>query len=175
MPKLLFISPVVPNDSGGGPGMRSHMFLKAFQRGYDVHLLVLDRTLQKKVSVSDSVKKECVDVKVISLSNTGTWYHKRLRQIKSPVCRLLFTLLYMYPYEHGFYSKEDVQKMFRIYGDIHFDVVHIYRLWVLPAAMPYMKTVQNKGGRTVLDVDDLESKLHFRSAKMPRTQYMTCT
>ena len=84
--------------------------------------------------------------------------------------RVLFSLLYTTPYEHGFYSKEDVQKIGEVYGDIDFDVVHLYRLWALPAATPYLEAVRNRGGHTGLDVDDLESKLRFRSAKLLRNQ-----
>ena len=83
-PKILFITPVMPMEYGGGPGMRSHMYLKAFQRDYDVYILVLDRTLQGDCTVSDFVKDSCVDIKVIPLNNSGTWYHKTTKAYQEP-------------------------------------------------------------------------------------------
>ena len=105
-PRLLFISPVMPNSSGGGSAMRADEFVRALSRSYEVHVYVFRPNSDPVVALRKLVYK-------ISPKLFGNWFSR--------------------PREWTQFA--NIIAQFKLRGLIHqhyFEVVHVFKIFLIP-------------------------------------------
>ena len=144
LPSLLYVSPIVPGQSGYGFAMRAGMVLQALTECYRVSLLVPTNTwfAPSHVTVSDvpsAIAGRCEEV------------------ILAPQEQLL---------PPGELAAADTWQgpIFRLEP---FDVVHVFRLGTVPFAQRWLYP-DGPAPRRHLDLDDVESAGHERLAALCR-------
>src|SRR5688500_12540620 len=138
-PELLYISPVVPALAGNGLAIRAGTVLEALADQASVSLLV--------VSLYPS---------------TG-----RLPQELARLCRrYVFTTPARMARRQPSFLPASLKGLFgrNPYPESRFDVVHVFRLSMLPFSLPYLDRASSRH----LDIDDIESVTHRRIAALCR-------
>ena len=142
-PDLLYISPVVPALAGNGLAMRAGMVLEALAEHHSVYLLVVSLYPPFAARVPEAFEKLCRRSVVLTRAQVA---RKRVSFLPS------------------FLSNIFKQ---RIYHGSRFDVVHVFRLSMMPYARPFLEGSSGTPDRH-LDLDDIESETHRRIAAICR-------
>jgi glycosyltransferase involved in cell wall biosynthesis len=142
-PELLYLSPVIPALTGNGLAMRAGMVLEALAEHYSISLLVVSLYPSRTVRVPAVFERLCRRSVVITPA-----------QFTGP--RLSFL--------PSFLSSRFAR---RPYHGSHFDVVHVFRLAMLPFARPFLDGSSGTP-RRFLDLDDIESATHRSLAALCR-------
>ena len=141
-PRMLYLSPVVPALAGNGLAMRSGIVLEILARHYCVWLLVRTLYPSPAPAVPALLARLCEESTVLPASGVQPAPGRRMRDVlrrpRSP-------------------------EPFR---DVPFDVVHVFRLAMVPAAHPYLSG--SRPPQRHLDLDDLESRTNRRLAELYR-------
>lgn len=142
-PELLYLSPVVPALAGNGLAMRAGMVLEALAEHYSISLLVVSLYPPFAARVPAAFERLCLRTVV----TTGAQFARTRVSFLPPFLSKLFG---RHPY-HG----------------SRFDVVHVFRLSMMPYARPYLN-VSSGTPKGHLDLDDIESETHRRIAALCR-------
>jgi polysaccharide biosynthesis protein PslH len=158
--RLLYLSPVVPATRGNGLAMRSAMVLQLLSRHYSVSLLVvrlyppydapLPATITRLCSRAVLVPERRIARKPLRFS---------LRQVLTRFGRVMG--------DEPPLARTQMEEVETAFEDDSFDVVHLFRLAMLPFARSYMET-PGQTPRWHLDLDDVESTTHRRLADLYR-------
>jgi polysaccharide biosynthesis protein PslH len=159
-PQLLYLSPVVPATSGNGLAMRAGMVLEILSRHYSVSLLVVRRYLPYDGPLPVAMERLCSRVVLVRADHTPlkpslTWRRPLLRAFtraqsgRSPL------------------SRSPIEEASKAFASLPFDVVHVFRMAMLPFARPYLD-VPGQPPKRHLDLDDIESVTHERLAGLYR-------
>ncbi len=132
-PKLLYVTPVVPNVTGNGLAMRAGAILEVLAERYDVHLLIVPLYASASLRLPDHLEKYCCRSAIV-------WPHQDRCSRWYRACK---------------------------WADVHFDVVHVFRLAATPFAEPYLHRWFHRPRRH-LDLDDIESITRRRLADLYR-------
>ena len=146
-PSLLYVSPVVPDTTGGGLAMRSGLVLEQLAAHYDVSLLA--------VPVHGHVAAR-VPLSIARLSAGG---HVTLPPARPSLADLAASARRIANAETDHASPAHAPDAF---AGIAFSAVHVYRLTALPFAAPYLTTVR-RPVRSI-DLDEVESATRLRLA-----------
>ena len=142
-PELLYLSPVVPALAGNGLAMRAGMVLEALAEHYSLSLLVVSLYPPFAARVPDAFERLCLRTVVTTPSQFARTKVSFLPQFLSrPFGR-------------------------RPYHGSRFDVVHVFRLSMMPYARPFLN-VPSGAPKGHLDLDDIESETHRRIAALCR-------
>jgi len=142
-PELLYLSPVVPAPDGNGLAMRAGMVLEALAGHYSISLLVVSLYPPFAARVPAAFERLCLRTVVTTPSQFA-------RAKVSFLPRFLSRRFGRRPY-HG----------------SRFDVVHVFRLSMMPYARPFLN-VPSGTPEGHLDLDDIESETHRRIAALCR-------
>jgi polysaccharide biosynthesis protein PslH len=164
--KLLFISPVMPDQNGTGVYIRSYNFIKALSRDYDIHLIIVSENFKR--IISRPVKPFfCVRINQIGIG--------QISLIPAIIRYLLFRLgisgCWIYPKTSvglRYTTISRIKKLQHIIAGEKFHAVHIFRLRMAPFGL-WMKKAYPEI-KLYLDLDDIESAVHERIAKQHSTQ-----
>lgn len=166
-PNLLFITPVVPDDSGNGLAMRGATFLRALGPLYTIFLHVIPVF----GACADPCASPCVADTCTEATVQPIWSHedplyRMVARIKEPCLRLAALAGYPKPRPCRFATAEAVAELRSRYAGRALDAVHVSRLYVAPFATPFLDA--EAGGRPIcrLDLDDLESRTGHRLAEL---------
>jgi polysaccharide biosynthesis protein PslH len=157
-PRLLYLSPVIPAVTGNGLAMRAAMVLRCLAEQYDVYLLVVPLYLPYDARVPGAISDLCRCAVVAPLAPIEREPSSRPRRL---IQRFGLASRRSSPWSR---SVEEVGRTFR---DVAFDVVHVFRLAMLPFARPYLWTRRHRPRRH-LDLDDLESRTRRQLAALYR-------
>lgn len=142
-PELLYLSPVVPALAGNGLAMRAGMVLEALAEHYSISLLVVSLYPPFAARVPAAFERLCLRTVVTTPSQFARTKVSFLPQFLSrPFGR-------------------------RPYHGSRFDVVHVFRLSMMPYARPFLN-VSSGTPKGHLDLDDIESETHRRIAALCR-------
>lgn len=142
-PALLFLSPVLPAMRGNGLAMRAGMVLELLARRYRVYLLVHPLYPSPEDTLPVALREACEEVAILPPA-----HRTPPSGLRSALARLVGR-----PPQH-------------VFGDVHFAVVHVFRLAMLPDARPYIHGPRRP--RQQLDLDDVESRTQRRIAALYR-------
>jgi glycosyltransferase involved in cell wall biosynthesis len=161
MPRVLFVAPLTPADSGTGVAMRAGLFLDALARDHDVSLLVVPVTGPAPTAWPSFVDERTVERVCLDLRGREDPAFSRaarsgrvgaLRSFPRPaLCR--------------FATEEIVREARRAFSPRSFDVVHVMRLYLAPFVAAFTGA-RSTGTRTVLDLDDDEVETRRRIASL---------
>ncbi|HEX3245839.1 MAG TPA: glycosyltransferase [Chloroflexota bacterium] len=159
-PRLLYLSPVVPAMTGNGLAMRAGMTVRLLASHYRVSLLVVRLYPPFQEPIPPAIADVC-DEAVTSLADHGT----------SRPAPLSFDGLrrWVRHVTLGRSNESDDRTLSaaRVFHGRHFDVIHVFRLAMLPYARPYVDRAGPSTGRH-LDLDDVESVTRRRVAELYR-------
>lgn len=151
---LLYVTPIVPAPTGTGLAMRSRAMLELLARRYDVSMLIVPLHGPVDVQPSDAVAALCREVAVlpptVAARLRDSPFHAALGLAWSDEALAHASIPTGWPYR-----------------DVSFDVVHVYRLTALPAALPYLFGMERAPARH-LDLDEAESETRRRLARFCR-------
>ena len=142
-PELLYLSPVVPALAGNGLAMRAGMVLEALAEHYSISLLVVSLYPPFAARVPAAFERLCVRTVVTT--------------------RAQFTrarVSFLPPFLSRRFGR-------RPYHESRFDVVHVFRLSMMPYARHFL-SVSTGAPKGHLDLDDIESDTHRRIAALCR-------
>ena len=135
---VLFISPIVPLEQGIGLAMRAWMFLQALAQVYRVLLLVIPAVPQ--VNPEEGLR----ELKNLGV-DTELVPNRTLEDARAAV--------------------DSVRDRVR---DNPFQAIHVFRLYMLPFVREVFSLPQAQRPKIILDMDDYESKTHYRLAEHAR-------
>lgn len=138
----------MPAATGNGLAMRAGTVLRMLAERYRVSLLVVPLYSPPGLPVPDAMAHVCQRVAVLP-------DHLALPRTVHPVRRLLRRWTGLRP--HAEAARRDGQRTGRVFPDVDFDIVHVFRLSALPFARPFLSTARGHGPQRHLDLDDIES------------------
>lgn len=143
-PKLLFICPVMPADSGNGLAMRAATMLRLLLRDYRVSLLIVPLYSPGPArGLPDWVRMRCENVRWVPEPGPGAVRHADHATGQDRLDTWVDTAARAYPSDT-------------------FDVIHVFRAATIPFAGPYL----NGAVEWHLDLDDVESRVQERLARL---------
>lgn len=148
IPRLLYISPVMPADGGNGLAMRSATVLRTLLRGYRVSLLIVPLYPPGPAHELPSwVRERCENVRWVPAPNLNTagYDGNALRQKRLAAW---------------------IEAVARAYPSGAFDVIHVFRTATLPFAERYLNRAGDRAAQWHLDLDDVESRVQERLARL---------
>jgi polysaccharide biosynthesis protein PslH len=152
-PRLLYLSPLAPSPTGSGLAMRAFQNLAALASPYDVTLLIMPTGLRSKAPAAE-VRDLCTNVIILGVR---PW-----RDIGLALRLLLLKLAGTFsrgrnrPFEFRSFSPRRLREAERLLAGRHFDVIHVFRLYLGPYALRLRRA--NPAARIQLDLDDFESR-----------------
>lgn len=142
-PELLYLSPVIPALDGNGLAMRAGMVLEALAEHYSISLLVISLYPPFAARVPAAFERLCLRTVVTTPAQFA-----RAR------------VSFLPPFLSRRFGR-------RPYHGSRFDVVHVFRLSMMPYARPFLN-VSSGTPEGHLDLDDIESETHRRIAALCR-------
>ena len=164
-PRLLFISPVIPDSSKQGASMRAFAFLQALSERFRIHLLLHGNMLLGPAQpIDDPVQRHCSEISRVPLDSRrdgSLFLYLRLR-------KYLNGLWMKYPLNRPSDWIPLTRKMKKALGENvalqNFDVIHVFRMAMLPLASHVIAA--SPRARRTLDMDDIESKTRHRLCRL---------
>jgi polysaccharide biosynthesis protein PslH len=147
-PHLLYVSPVVPALTGNGLAMRAGMVLQALAERHQISLLVIPLYPPHGIQIPSVIAALCRATAVLS-ANPGwpKWFSRSVRGV-------------------DFLPDERVTQAGKAFRHVPFDVVHVFRLSMLPFASSYLSS--HRRPRRHLDLDEIESTTRMGLAALYR-------
>ena len=157
---LLYVSPAIPAPFGNGRAMRAYNVLKRLSGFHQIHLLIISREVQNKKNyrICEKVYDLCETIKCIPIE--PQWDLPLLLRIRLfKFSRRLY--YFVYPSLEDLYcSPKMVRTLESLYQGIEFDIVHVFRIYMMGLARRYVS--YEAGQMLQLDMDDIESRTHHR-------------
>ena len=148
---LLFISPVTPALNGIGLAKRAYNNIRALSQRHEVYLLIIPAG--RKDCKPDANSQNLYKKKKIGISLT-----KDFRLFCGLVVKKIFRLLGFSPIllsgELTTLTKGRIERGFKAFRSVSFDIIHVFRIYMIPALKPFLKGFS---GFLHLDMDDIES------------------
>src|SRR5260221_13771998 len=147
-PHLLYVSPIVPALTGNGLAMRAGMVLQALAERHQISLLVVPLYPPHGIPIPSVIAALCRETAVLPPNPGGP---------KPAPLRLRPLLGWFSRSVRGedFLPDERVMQAGKAFRHVPFDVVHVFRLSMLPFARSYLGSHHRP--RRHLDLDDIES------------------
>src|SRR5262249_5838488 len=161
--RLLFISPVIPKSTGGGSEMRADSHIKVLSEIFDITLAIVGDHAREAKVLAEDMKTACVSVVVTSRVSVINRLLRRPRGIRA---RVLFEALRPIPSSFAPYPPSLSELAKQLTGE-HFDVVHCFRLYT--GLLRLLRRHGIRYDQSILDFDDYQSQVEFRSATSFRT------
>jgi polysaccharide biosynthesis protein PslH len=163
---VLFISPVMPGETGHGLAMRAGMCLEALARSHDVSLLVVPVAGSADPdAVPPWVARRVSRVVVLPPDIRSDTHYELIARLADPDARARALEDYPRPVMSRFATPRNVADAVERLGGMSFDAVHVFRLYMAPFGAPFLAA---RPGRSlaVLDLDDDEPRTHRRLADL---------
>jgi polysaccharide biosynthesis protein PslH len=162
--RLLYISARIPRSTSGGSEMRAASHIKALSELFDITLAIVGddwREVEVHRYLADDVKTACVSVVVISWTSVINRLRKQSQRFRARV------LLRGAMFHTSVIRALSLAELGRHLAGEAFDVVHCFRLYT--GILPLLRRHDVRFDRSILDLDDYQSQVQFRSAKAFRT------
>lgn len=161
---LLFISPVMPAATGNGLAMRAGVFLDALSADHEVSLLVVPVSGPvTATALPEFVVRRAARVVVVPLEGRADPLFRLITRLKDPGEQRAALSAYPKPVACRFATSETVSHAAGCFAGTRFDFIHVFRLYMVPFAMPWLRAGgENAHLMSVLDLDDDEPRTHQR-------------
>ena len=166
-PNLLFLSPVLPAERGNGLAMRGALFLRALAGISNVylHVVQLFPSIASRQGGS-GLTSACAAITFQDVVGQEDPLYRMITKIKDPHHRLAALAEYRQPGLCRFATPGAIANIQERYAGVIFDAVHVFRLYLMPFAVPFVTAPSGPRLRCCLDVDDYESQTHQRFAEL---------
>lgn len=162
-PCALFISPVLPQPDGGGPGLRAWHIIQALASAYDIMLLV-----GNGLHPCDASVLEQASLPVVARLALPVGYFQRAvmcwHRIAANRFPLLLRSLLTTPYDCISLNGHQRTVLTEFVGTRHIYLIQSYYLSTLPVALAIETMVPT--ARLQLDLADIESETRLRLAQL---------
>src|SRR5437764_175994 len=161
-PTLLYVSPWAPTFANVGSSMRAAIQIAVLCEWFDVTLAIVgnQETLNRvETLVGSDLTKFCSKVVVIRTNSFICQPWSRIRNVR---VRTIIEAIWPIPSGVGACAPAIAELGTQLAGK-HFDVVHCFRLHT-----GFLRSLKGRDvsfGRSVLDLDDHESRAKFRLAR----------
>ena len=156
-PNLLFITPVVPRETGNGLAMRAYHCLEVLAEKYDIHALIV--RLRPEREVKPGNLEFCRKV-VCSRVNHRRHLPIFFRHLLYKTSPRLFLLLLKQPSESVYVSAQRINSAAADFLAVRFDLIHVFRFYMVPFARPFL--AHRPETPYQIDLDDVESQTRSR-------------
>jgi glycosyltransferase involved in cell wall biosynthesis len=169
-PRLLFLTPALPDHGGNGLSMRSALFLDALSSLYEVFVHVIAifppaRHAPFHLLAAGGLARGGVALQPV-LDREDPLY-RMIANIRDPRLRLAALAGYPKPLLCRFGTDQAVAEVKARYANACFDAVHVFRLYLAPFAAPFLDgSAASPRPVCRLDLDEHESRTRFRSAEL---------
>ncbi|MEI6102534.1 MAG: glycosyltransferase family 4 protein [Methanothrix sp.] len=153
-PKLLFVTPVPPCITGPGISIRAYNNLRALSIEYEIYLLIIKVSGFRKPALGPEVLEMCHDIVVYTINPLEYFLKKGISIVFWP----------RKPRELLFLTGNRLTKINQSFLGIHFDMIHVFRLYMVPYVKDMLEL--NSGQYLQLDLDDIESITRKRLSKL---------
>lgn len=162
--RLLFITPVMPAETGNGLAMRAGMFLEALAADHELSLLVVPVAGDADPSaLPEFVTRHARQVVVMSGEARVDPLFALLARVKDPAERARALRAYPRPLMARFAARDNIARAAARFNGLRFDVVHVFRLYMAPFAAPFLEAPPGSAHpRSVLDLDEDEPSTRRR-------------
>ncbi len=160
-PKLLYITPTVPKPSGNGLSMRAYNVLRALSSKYSIYLLIVPTCEEPPLSLA--VAESCQGVACLPLG-LGMDFSLTARLLAQKIAPRLFSRCSSHPMEWLYITPKRLKSVARMFRGVQFDIIHVFRLYMAPYALPFRG--DDFSGVCQLDLDDIESLTRRRLAEL---------
>ncbi len=147
-PRLLFITPVVPNEIGNGLAMRASHVLRLLTETHRVFLLIIP------LYPGGAAK------------STPSWLAESCEQVRFALPPVALSQMQRDPTLGRQIEEAWIDEVVRAYSDETFDTIHCFRLSVVRFALRYLEYSRNAAAYWHLDLDDVESRTSRRLADL---------
>jgi glycosyltransferase involved in cell wall biosynthesis len=162
---MLYVTPIMPQRSGGGLAMRAGLVLEALARRFDVQLCVVP-VAGPQEQPSDFVLRHAARVHSLDLERNLDPYFALIDRIKDPEERRRAALRYPKPFLSRYCTGESAQTLSEWVGEDPLAAVHIMRLYLAPFVEPFLRRQPPGRPVCVLDLDDDEIQTRQRFARL---------
>jgi glycosyltransferase involved in cell wall biosynthesis len=165
--RLLFVSPVVPAESGNGLAMRAGLFLRGLAADHEITVLVVPVAgAPPQDGVPAFVRRHAARTVVLDLAGRLHPHLALILRVRDPAARDEARRAFSRPLLAGAATGDTVPDAARRVGDAPFDVVHVMRLYLAPFAEPWLGAPAAARPRCVLDLDEDEVEARRRLAAL---------
>ena len=166
---LLYVSPTIPAPSGNGRAMRAYNVLRRLSCLHQIHLLTISRELGKGKNYhsGENVYDLCETINYIPIEprwDLQLFFRVRLYKLSRRLYYRLFPSI-----EDLYCSPKMVRTLKSLYRGIQFDIVHVFRIYMMGLARWYVSS--QAGQMLQLDMDDIESRTHYRLGHLYRLNH----
>jgi glycosyltransferase involved in cell wall biosynthesis len=162
---LLFICPIMPQQSGNGLAMRAGLMLEGLARRFDVYLFVAPVS-GGSLETPDFVRKLTVRVGVLALGDSLDPLAALIGRVVDPAGRQRLRSAYPRPWASRFCGLAAAQQAVAFLAGAHIDLLHVMRLYLAPLAVHILRTISSSTPLTLLDLDDDDVRVHQRLAAL---------
>lgn len=166
-PPLLFLSPVMPDESGNGLAMRAGLYLRALSLRYALHLIVIPVFgTAAGDAPSVCVEETCDHVRVRADWVEEDPLYRMIATISNPSHRLAALTEFSKPAFARFAGDRADRDLTALHAVNKFSAVHVVRLYLAPYAAPFLGLTGESRPSLWLDCDDYESATQDRLADL---------
>ncbi len=163
--KLLFVSPIMPQQSGNGLAMRAGLMLEGLARLFEVHLLVVPAS-GGSLDVPDFVRELTARVGVLDLADCVDTHAALIGRVDDAKERRRQRVAYPRPWAARFSGAATAQRVVEFLGDARIDALHVMRLYLAPLAPLVLRALPPPAPVALLDLDDDDVRTHQRLAEL---------
>ncbi|MBC2717617.1 MAG: glycosyltransferase [Desulfobacteraceae bacterium] len=144
--------------------MRAFNVIKRLSLSHHIHLLIISREVQKQKNfhIGREVSALCDTITCVPIDprlDLNLFFRVRLFKISRRLYYLFFGSI-----EKLYCSPKMIQTLKSLYPEIHFDIIHVFRIYMMgfaacffsPETSPFLQ----------LDLDDIESRTHYRLSEL---------
>src|SRR5262245_43276234 len=155
---LLYVSPVMPALTSNGLAMRAALVLEALAADHNVHLLVIPphRGVGRPIPQPE-IARWCAGVKVLVVANREHPLFRLIAGAGNAREKLAGYRAYPRPALCRFATPEAVREAAQAFPGVAFSAIHVFRLYMVPFAEPYLSDTAAERPFSALDIDDHES------------------
>ncbi len=162
--KLLYISPTIPASAGNGRAMRAYNIIRHLSLTHQIHLLIISREIKsrKNAHIDKEISALCDSIQCIPIDprqDIKLFFRVRLFKMFRRLYYRLFGSI-----ENLYCSPKMIRSLQSLYRDISFDIIHVFRIYMTGFAECYIAS--EKKTLLQLDLDDIESKTHYRLSEL---------
>lgn len=165
--RLLFLSPVIPRETGQGAAMRAFLHIEILAELFDITLVIVShRPGVSEADIPDRVRGLCkrIGLFVDSEASKAPFTGRR----ENPQLKMLLRMADPLPPEIRRCTSKLRAAVLKFVADLHFDAVHSFRLAMAPYMAAVLAAIRSRPHMLVLDLDDVESKAANRMAETLR-------
>jgi glycosyltransferase involved in cell wall biosynthesis len=158
---LLFLSPIMPDETGNGLAMRAGVTLRALAKRFEVHLGLVPVAGGPEMP-SPLVRRCAASVRTLPLAEHLDPHYRLIERVIDPAARRRAALAYPKPYLARFCTGRAAAVVAEWSSAIGASTIHVMRLYLAPLVTPQDDALR------VLDLDEDDVTTHRRIADLHR-------